>query len=923
VATQRAGNSSNARNNRTSKNNTTSRGNSSRSNTASRSNNGTRSNGTRSKNSSRNNAHRRKKTTKAQRVRRKAIFNESATIISVAIALLIFLSNFGLCGKFGSVVSDYMFGFFGLLAYIFPIFFVISLGFATANRNDRTVVNKVTVAYVLFVFCCAAFHLLFMDAGNKAIKTSKYFEICANDKSGGGVLGAAITESLLKVFAISGTCIIEVAIIIVCIVIISEKSIINGVKRGGSHMARKAMELRNYDEDEIDLDEYLKETKPARFLKKRQKRRGVSMDTKIGQDKTNLDIHEIDGNLDTPEVFADNIKIVDSGDLRRTSEDENPAFAPADFTKVRESMNGEHKDSTKENSYDEEGLFKPKEKIEVSKKAKEVMSRPAYATTQPSVQAMASNEEKTAKEVVNPDMTEVNPSPETKKEKINTALETNKVTSEISKKKEVKNYVLPPISLLKSGSSGKHKASKDELVETAKKLELVLEQFGVNAKVTDISRGPSVTRYELQPEFGTKVSKITSLSDDIKLNLAAEDIRIEAPIPGKAAVGIEIPNSGRDMVSLRELLEDEKFKNTQSKIAFPAGLDIAGEVIIGDIAKMPHLLVAGTTGSGKSVFTNSIIMSVLFRAKPDEVKLLIVDPKVVEFGVYNGIPHLLLPVVTDPKKAAGALSWAVGEMTKRYKKFASIGVKDLSSFNQRVTSEELTDDEGNTLEKMPQILIVIDELADLMMAAAKEVEESICRLAQLARAAGIHLVIATQRPSVDVVTGLIKANISSRVALLVSSGTDSRTIIDMNGAEKLLGHGDMLFYPSGYVKPVRVQGAYVSEEEILKTVTYLKNKNGETEYDTEMTQSVVSGGSGNMAGSDNDNDELFVEAGKFVIEKQKASTSMLQRVFRIGFNRAARIMDQLYEAGVVGAEEGTKPRKVVMSMAEFEELISK
>ena len=918
MATQRAGNSSNARNNRTSRNNTTSRGNSSRSNTASRSNN---SRGTRS--TSKNNAHRRKKTNKAQRMRRKALLNESVTIISVALALIVFLSNFGLCGRFGSVVSNCMFGFFGLLAFVFPIFFVVSLGFATANRNDRSVVNKVTVAYVLFVFLCAAFHLLFMDAGNKAIKASQYYEICARDRSGGGVLGAAITESLLKVFAVSGTCIIEIAIIIVCVVIISEKSIINGVKRGGSHMARRAMELRNQDEDEIDLDEYIRETKPARFLKKRQKRRGVSMDTKIGKDGADLDMHEIDGKLDTPEIFADSIKITDSGDLRKSKEDDNPAFAPADFTKVRESMNGEHKDTTKENSYDEEGLFKPKEQIEVSKSAKEVMSRPAYATTKPSVQAKANDEEKTAKEVVNPDMTEVNPSPEVKKEKINTALETTKVTSEINKKKEIKNYVLPPISLLKSGTSGKHKASKDELLETAKKLELVLEQFGVNAKVTDISRGPSVTRYELQPEFGTKVSKITSLSDDIKLNLAAEDIRIEAPIPGKAAVGIEIPNSGRDMVSLRELLEDDKFMETKSKIAFPAGLDIAGEVIIGDIAKMPHLLVAGTTGSGKSVFTNSIIMSVLFRAKPDEVKLLIVDPKVVEFGVYNGIPHLLLPVVTDPKKAAGALSWAVGEMTKRYKKFASIGVKDLSSFNQKVTAEELTDDEGNKLEKMPQILIVIDELADLMMAAAKEVEESICRLAQLARAAGIHLVIATQRPSVDVVTGLIKANISSRVALLVSSGTDSRTIIDMNGAEKLLGHGDMLFYPSGYVKPVRVQGAYVSEEEILKTVTYLKNKNGETEYDTEMTEKVVSGGSGNMAGSDNDNDELFVEAGRFVIEKQKASTSMLQRVFRIGFNRAARIMDQLYEAGVVGAEEGTKPRKVVMSMAEFEEIISK
>jgi len=921
VATQRAGNGSGTRNNRTSGNRNTSRGNSSsRSNATSRSNNGSRSKA-RSSRAKSAPSHRRKKTTKAQLIRRKAIISEIATIASVAFAILVFLSNFGICGQFGKIVSNFMFGFFGLLAYVFPIFFVVTLGFATANRNDKTIVDKVTVSYVLFVFWCAAFHLLFMDAGDTAIKTAKYYEICADKRIGGGVLGAAITESLIKFFALSGTCIIEIAIIIICIVIISEKSIVNGVKNGGRRMAQKARDYRDAD-DEIDLDQYLKETKPVGFLKKRQQRRGVSTDTRIGG-KSDQDMHEIDTNLDTPEVFADSIKIVDSGDLRKeSSKEDDSVFMPADFTKATESMNGNHKTESK-NNYDEEGLFKPKEKIEVSKKAKEVMDRPLYGMNKPEVLDIANDEEKTAKEVVNPDMTEVNPTPEKAKEKIDTALEKSKVTREIDKEKDYKNYVLPPISLLKSGVGGKNKVSKDELTETAKKLEMILEQFGVKAKVTEISRGPSVTRYELQPEFGTKVSKITSLSDDIKLNLAAEDIRIEAPIPGKAAVGIEIPNSGRDNVSLRELLESEAFKSSQSKIAFPAGLDIAGQVIVGDIAKMPHLLVAGTTGSGKSVFTNSIIMSVLYRAKPDEVKLLIIDPKVVEFGVYNGIPHLLLPVVTDPKKAAGALSWAVGEMTKRYKKFASIGVKDLTSYNTKVTIEKLTDDEGEKLEKMPQILIVIDELADLMMAAAKEVEESICRLAQLARAAGIHLVIATQRPSVDVVTGLIKANISSRVALLVSSGTDSRTIIDMNGAEKLLGHGDMLFYPSGYVKPVRVQGAYVSEEEILKTVTYLKNKNGETEYDKEMTDTVVSGGGGSLGGGDNERDDYFVEAGRFVIEKQKASTSMLQRVFRIGFNRAARIMDQLYEAGVVGAEEGTKPRKVVMSMAEFEELISK
>ena len=422
--------------------------------------------------------------------------------------------------------------------------------------------------------------------------------------------------------------------------------------------------------------------------------------------------------------------------------------------------------------------------------------------------------------------------------------------------------------------------------------------------------------------MGTKVSKITALTDDIKLNLAAADIRIEAPIPGKAAVGIEVPNDTREPVFLRDLIESDELKNHPSKLAFAAGMDIAGNVIVADIAKMPHMLIAGTTGSGKSVFTNSIIMSILYRADPMEVKLIIVDPKVVEFGVYNGIPHLLTPVVTDPRKAAGALAWAVNEMSDRYKKFAEYNVRDLKGYNAKISGMEPAEGEP-PLQKLPQILIIIDELADLMMVAAKEVESSICRLAQLARAAGIHLVIATQRPSVDVVTGLIKANIPSRVALLVSSGIDSRTIIDINGAEKLLGNGDMLFYPSGYVKPVRVQGAFVSDEEVQSVVEFITSHTEKVEYNEEITsQPVVSD---EHAGGDSDDanqyDEYFAEAARFVIEKGKGSTSMLQRMYRIGFNRAARIMEQLAEAGVVGEEEGTKPRKILMTLEEFEDYL--
>ena len=412
-----------------------------------------------------------------------------------------------------------------------------------------------------------------------------------------------------------------------------------------------------------------------------------------------------------------------------------------------------------------------------------------------------------------------------------------------------------------------------------------------------------------------------NLADDIKLNLAAADIRIEAPIPGKSAVGIEVPNKENSAVAFRDLIESKVYKDFQSNLAFAVGKDISGQVVVADIAKMPHMLIAGATGSGKSVCINTIIMSILYKAHPDDVKLIMVDPKVVELSVYNGIPHLMIPVVTDPKKAAAALNWAVAEMTDRYKKFADLNVRDLKGYNKQVESMKAN---GEDIAKMPQIVIIVDELADLMMVAAHEVEEAICRLAQLARAAGIHLIIATQRPSVDVITGLIKANMPSRVAFAVSSGVDSRTILDMNGAEKLLGKGDMLFYPQGYTKPARMQGAFISDGEVSDVVDYLKNQAIGNTYDTDIEEkikSIGSGASSSGGASSSELDSYFVEAGKFIIEKDKASIGMLQRVFKIGFNRAARIMDQLAEAGVVGEEEGTKPRKVLMSMEQFEEYI--
>ena len=488
--------------------------------------------------------------------------------------------------------------------------------------------------------------------------------------------------------------------------------------------------------------------------------------------------------------------------------------------------------------------------------------------------------------------------------------------------KPKKAYRFPPMSLLKRGSKSTGE-SDAHLRETAMKLQQILQNFGVHVTVTNVSCGPSVTRYELQPEMGVKVSKIVGLTDDIKLNLAAADIRIEAPIPGKAAVGIEVPNKETSAVMLRDLLETQEFKSSQSNISFAAGKDIAGKAVVTDIAKMPHLLIAGATGSGKSVCINTLIMSILYKASPDEVKLIMIDPKVVELSVYNGIPHLMIPVVTDPKKAAGALNWAVAEMTRRYQAFAEYNVRDMKGYNEKVSAAPEID--GVKQLPMPQIVIIVDELADLMMVAPGDVEEAICRLAQLARAAGIHLVVATQRPSVNVITGLIKANMPSRIAFSVSSGVDSRTIIDMNGAEKLLGRGDMLFYPSGYQKPARVQGAFVTDKEVQSVVDYLKDYNGDADYDEEIvnhvnTSEVGAGAAGGNEG--NERDTYFADAGRLIIDKDKASIGMLQRAFKIGFNRAARVMDQLCEARVVGGEEGTKPRKVLMSKEEFEQYIS-
>ena len=521
---------------------------------------------------------------------------------------------------------------------------------------------------------------------------------------------------------------------------------------------------------------------------------------------------------------------------------------------------------------------------------------------------------KKSEENTNPDVLEANlfkEEHETKEEKVKQVLQLEHTLTV-----EDEHYEFPPIQLLAEGDKKTVKGGKKAVADTATKLQKTLYSFGVSAKVENVSVGPAITRYELKPAEGVRVSKIANLADDIALNLAAETIRIEAPIPGKQAVGIEIPNKENEIVPLRDIIDCDSFKNHKSKLAFALGKDVAGNEVVTDIAKMPHVLIAGATGSGKSVCINTLIASIIYKAKPSEVKLVMVDPKVVELSVYNGIPHLLIPVVTDPKKAAGALAWAVQEMVNRYSLFASKNVRDIKGYNEALEGEG----EGH---KLPQIVIIIDELSDLMMVSPKDVEDSICRLAQMARAAGMHLVIATQRPSVDVITGIIKANIPSRISFAVSSQVDSRTILDMAGAEKLLGKGDMLFYPSGAPKPTRIQGAFISDKEVEKIVDFVKN-NGEATYNDEILKQIENANSTDKeidAGEEDDNtDPLLMEAIDVVVETGQASTSFIQRRFKVGYARAGRIIDQMEERGIISGFQGSKPREVLMSKERWEEL---
>lgn len=788
-----------------------------------------------------------------------ALKSEIAILSILAICILLAISNFGLGGIAGETVSSVMFGLFGFMAYILPFILFGVAAFIISNKGSTHAYIKAGAVIVLTLLL-AAFLELVMNPYDSNAGLMSYYEASSRYKNAGGLIGGCAVKLLCPLIGRVGAYVIVIILMIICVILITEKSLLSPL----THKSKEAYE------DVKKRKEVSMQKRTDRQLKKENRQQ-----EKAGRktsDSTVRQEQKVSG-----VSFATTLTKKKSPDLREltVSDDKGSNISPLDS---------------------------PFEDL--------VIHRPEPVDEAAPVETDGAIHETGKKK-------------KTKESTRQVAEEAVKVAESVREQEEnlSGSYQKPPLTLLTRGK----KAGGDtdaHLRATALKLEQTLQNFGVQVHVANASQGPSVTRYEIQPEQGVKVSRIVGLADDIKLNLAVTDLRIEAPIPGKAAVGIEVPNSENTAVMLRDLLESSEFKNSKSSIPFAVGKNISGKVVVADISKMPHLLVAGATGSGKSVCINTLIMSIIYKSDPADVKLIMVDPKVVELSVYNGIPHLLIPVVTDPKKAAGALNWAVAEMEKRYKLFAEYNVRDLKGFNEKVT--RMSGGE-NPPQKMPQIVIIVDELADLMMVAPGEVEGAICRLAQLARAAGLHLILATQRPSVNVITGLIKANMPSRIAFSVSSGVDSRTIIDMNGAEKLLGKGDMLFYPTGYPKPVRVQGSFVSDKEVQKVVDYLIQNCADVSYSEEVEEHMNSSAAGTLSSNTSDDgddrDAYFAEAGKLIIDKEKASIGMLQRMFKIGFNRAARIMDQLAQCGVVGPEEGTKPRKILMSKEEFEQYI--
>ena len=831
---------------------------------------------------------------------------EAILILSFLVSLLLLLSNLGFCGIVGEGLSQGLVFLFGSFSVLFPFVLFFLVAFTMANRNNPMIMRKIPFICFLYIFLGAFLPVLILGKSIPEDLTDLLTE--------GGVLPGIFLLFLKQFLGSLGAMIVLFFAILLCLVMITEKPLmslfalfsVQTAEKAGrraksdlqriSQTAREALEERRSRREEREADfqttdfhlEDFKEGREVSLLEAEENKEKEALRSDLLSVKEELDLI----NSKKEDWKEDSFTVEGLSDSSEAEE-----FFPEDLSEIDAVPKSQSlkKQSMKEQSMKEEPL--DEEELKKRLLQGDPSSRVVYTADG---RRIASDNENLQKRI------------QEKKEE--------ELTVDSVPEKAAKPYVFPPLSLLKRSHS-QEEEKRSEIEKNAQTLKETLKSFGITVSISNVSVGPSVTRYELQPEQGVKLAKIVSLSNDIKMRLAAADIRIEAPIPGKSAVGIEVPNKNSQVVYLGDILSSPAFLENKMKLAFGVGKDIGGKVVVTDIAKMPHLLVAGATGAGKSVSINTLIMSILYRYSPEEVRMIMVDPKVVELQVYNGIPHLLIPVVTDPKKAAAALNWAVAEMTSRYKKFAAYGVRDLSGYNEKIRglTEEEREKEG--LSVLPQILIIIDELADLMMVSASEVEDAIVRLTQLARACGMHLIIATQRPSVNVITGLIKANVPSRIAFSVSSGVDSRTIIDMNGAEKLLGKGDMLFFPQNLPKPIRVQGAFVSDEEVAKVTEFLKSQ-GEAEYNHSISKSLEKEATEEVGGSQSDRDELFAEAGSLVIETDKASIGFLQRKFRIGFNRAARIMDQLAAEHVVGEEEGTKARKVLMNMEEFEELLS-
>ena len=808
----------------------------------------------------------------------KRVIDEIWAIITIAIGVFLAVASFtGGAGKLGVIISLGMKGLFGHMAYVLPFYLIVFGILLFARQTSHFSIKTIVLLFVILLMLCTINSIRFIepDKIEWSWEIVGGFYTTGEKLLSGGFLGMVLGSVLVMWLGKSGCWIFTVVVTLICLLLLINTPVSRFFAKIGEKMEERRLIKENAHLDLETEDE-----------------QGVQVAMKT------LPKASAAGKPDTQPSPQHEIKIVTSSQSQAEYIPPSQAAAPLTPEKKNsilkymndDSLFGRQKSSTTgledkrqaEAGYGIEGA-------EASVPVHRVHEKPENLgmTGTPARENAEKLSNKEAREAM---LTE----------------------EELNQPQAVKKYKKPPISLLER-SAGGARTNNSLLAAKAQKLEETLRNFHVDARVVQVTQGPTVTRYEIQPAVGVKVNSIVRLADDIALNLEARSIRIEAPIPGKAAVGIEVENDAVTMVRLREIIDSDEFKNSKSKITFAVGKDISGKAIVADLKSMPHLLIAGSTGSGKSVCINSIITSLLYKANPDEVKLILVDPKVVELGNYNGIPHLLIPVVTDPSKAAAALNWAVAEMTDRYKKFAEEGVRDLESYNEYVRANEEPE------KVMPQVVIIIDELADLMMAAPSQIEESICRLAQMARAAGMHLIVATQRPSVDVITGVIKANIPSRIAFAVSSQVDSRTILDMQGAEKLVGKGDMLFNPMGMGKPIRVQGTFVTDGEVHKVIDFVKSQveNGTSSYNEDILTKIERT---NVQESMDDSDDFLPEAIDLVVRSGQASVSMLQRRFRIGYNRAARIVDMMEARGIIGPQDGSRPRQVLMTEEELENL---